>query len=157
MKQPKQPKQPRWWIQIIFAGFVTWAFTGLTPLLVLLGTGVVNLSHTGWGPFLLALGLSLLLTLVGFVLGVRVTLYYVFSAIGGLWLAAKGVWTDLTTNGLKLATPTPATSPAAPTPPSEPEPPDNSLRARMGEAGVRFLIWFFVPKHFRALWEPDDD
>ncbi len=157
MTKSKPDKPPRWWIQIIFAGFVTWVFTILTPLLVFLGTGVVNLSHTGWGPFLIALLVSLLLTFVGFVLGVRVTLYYVLSAIAGVWLAAKGVWKDISTGGLKMASEVPTTLPEAPASPSEPEPPDNSLRTRMGEAGVRFLIWFFVPKHVRALWEGNDD
>ena len=157
MKQPKRGKSASWQVKAIFTAFVTWAFTGLTPLLVFLSTGVVNLSHTGWGPFLLALGASLLLTAVGFVLGVRVTLYYVISAIAGAWLLAKHVWTDFTTNGLKLAPASSDAPPVAPPPPTEPEPPDNSLRARMGEAGVRFLIWFFVPKHVRALWEPDDN
>ena len=156
MNKPKHQKHAPWWIQAIFAGFVTWMFTILTPLLVFLGTGVVNLSHTGWGPVLLALGLSLLLTSVGFVLGVRVTLYYVLSAIAGVWLAAKIVWENIRTG--KLNTLPPASSPPAlPPMPSEPEPPDNSLRTRMGEAGVRFLIWFFVPKHVRALWQGDDE
>jgi len=151
VNQPKQEKQPRWWIPITFGILLTWLVNNLITILAFVGTGVVNLSHTGIGPFLVALVLSVVCGAVGVVLGIRFSVYVALSAIAAFYRTAKSFAKHGLSSQASGSESAKQTQPATPSVPVSPETPTRwtTLRDKAGEMYATILVWLFVPKSFR--------
>ncbi len=149
----KPSKAPAWWVKIVFAAFVAWIFNNLITVATFVGTGVVQLSHVGVVPFLLALGLSVACSAIGIVIGIRLCTYLVFNLIAAAIDSFRSIdWSKAMSTSEKRSTaPADLTALFSSPPPVPPPSRWELVRSAVEQALGAALIWLLVPKRFRSL------
>ena len=146
-----EKKQAPWWIQAIFTGFVLWAFGSIASfatIVTFLATAGVNLSHVGVGPYLMVLGLMLLVAAVTFVIVIRLTLSVALSVGVGQWELINVLMAKVYGGNVRFTAINVGTVPTMLYKMGTYPPPNDKLRSRMRYAVGRFLLWLCVSKEY---------
>lgn len=144
-QKPEKPaKAPSWWIPIVFTVLLTWLVNNAITVFTFIATGVVNLSHVGIGPFLLALGLSVVCGLIGVILGIRLCLYAIFIVIDGIFHQIKQIKfpPDKKPSYQEKASEAKLFDLPEPDPPTHWE----AIRYRASEIAGAAFAWLIIPK-----------
>jgi hypothetical protein len=147
-KPEKSQKSTPWWLPILFAGVVGWLFNNLITIATFLGLGIVHISHIGIVPFLAALGVSVVLCALGFILGIKFCVYLLLSTFEIIFDRFRHPPTvasskpSVTPEQL-LALTNPIAPPQLPTSRLE------SIRSKVAEAGEELLYWVLIPRKYR--------
>lgn len=144
-QKPEKPtKAPPWWVPILVAALAGWLLNNAITIFTFIATGVVNLSHIGIGPFLLTLGLSVVVGMIGVIIGIRLCLAAIFSLINAIFhrdsapARTPTKWTEYQQQALDAI----AFGKPVPQPPTR----WIGIRYQAGEIAGAVFAWLIIPK-----------